>query len=600
MSMTSCSDFLEAENKSAGGDDKTYLSTDEGAASLRTYCYSLLKNIDTNIDINEDGTDLYTTGRGGSPSEFQVYNSLSATNGTIQSLYTNCYKLINISNQLLHPDYAAGKYDNDAKFLRALGYYKLTQHFGSVPYITEYINTAKRNYPRTPLSEIYPAMIKDLEEVVANTTEDITYDGTVNKRAARALLAKVCLAAGWALETEVTNLEKGQYQYKPTDSKYFEKAADVASKLADETPLVNSFEKKWSQALDYNNPETYFSVQYLRDGWSGYNADGHALQGQYGSYYGNAATQGCKQSSSKNYPTTKALYLWDVEDLRYDATFMNVIYQPGVVDGKPSTDWPNNGYYVAYDATKASKCKVAWIYGNANMSEAEFEAKIASLKGQIALNADEKKALNVPSAYLMGSIATVYSFKDDGSVASKKTSIYEQDRATSLNYIAPVRKFDDLNSTVEESKSWRPVVMLHASEMYLAAAEAYAAMGNEAKAIRYINLLRQRAGLAGLANLADYTPNYNAASQTTLLDLVLDERARETYAERTRWEDLSRTKQLVRYNVAYNPDVINADQMKGVDGQFKVLRPIPAGEISTNDGITNDDQNPGYKGLIEE
>lgn len=598
MSMTSCSDFLEADNKSAGGDDKSFLSTDEGAKSLRTYCYSLLKNIDTNIDINEDGTDLYTTGRGGSPSEFQVYNSLSATNGTVQSLYTNCYKLINTSNQLLDPDYAAGKYDNDAKFLRALGYYKLTQQFGAVPYITEYINTAKRDYPRTPLAEIYPAMIKDLEEVANSDIADITYDGTVNKMAAKALLAKVCLAAGWALGTEVTNYEDGKYNV--TSKEYFEKAATIASQVADATPLSNSFDKKWSQALDYNNPETYFAVQYLRDGWSGYGADGHALQGQYGSYYGNAATTGCKQSSSKNYPTAKALYLWDVEDERYDGTFMNVIYQPEVVNGNPSTDWPNNGYYVAYDASKASNCKVAWIYGNANMSEAEFEAKIAALKGQIAIPAGEEKALNVPNAYLMGISTTIYSFNADGSVSGKVSSIYEQDRATKLNYIAPVRKFDDLKSTVEESKSWRPVVILHASEMYLAAAEAYAALGDETNALKYINKLRKRAGLGDLANLAAYKPNYKVVGQTTLLDLVLDERARETYAERTRWEDLSRTKQLVRYNLAYNPDVTTSAQMKGVDGEYKVLRPIPAGEISTNEGITNDDQNPGYKGLVAE
>jgi hypothetical protein len=52
-----------------------------------------------------------------------------------------------------------GAYADEARFLRNYGYYLLTQQFGGVPYITDYINTDRRDYPRENLENIYQAMI---------------------------------------------------------------------------------------------------------------------------------------------------------------------------------------------------------------------------------------------------------------------------------------------------------------------------------------------------------------------------------------------------------------------------------------------------------
>ena len=78
------------------------------------------------------------------------------------------------------------------------------------------------------------------------------------------------------------------------------------------------------------------------------------------------------------------------------------------------------------------------------------------------------------------------------------------------------------------------------------------------------------------------------------LDVILDERARECYAERTRFEDLRRTKQFIRYNLAFSRVITNENQMKGPDGQFKILRPIPQNAFDLNTGLRPSDQNPGY------
>ena len=61
-----------------------------------------------------------------------------------------------------------------------------------------------------------------------------------------------------------------------------------------------------------------------------------------------------------------------------------------------------------------------------------------------------------------------------------------------------------------------------------------------------------------------------------------------------RWEELRRTKQLVRYNIAFNDYISSAADMSNNKGEIKWLRPIPADAINGNYGLTLEDQNPGY------
>ncbi|MGN0220759.1 MAG: RagB/SusD family nutrient uptake outer membrane protein, partial [Prevotella sp.] len=143
---------------------------------------------------------------------------------------------------------------------------------------------------------------------------------------------------------------------------------------------------------------------------------------------------------------------------------------------------------------------------------------------------------------------------------------------------------------------YRDIVMIHLSELYLVAAEAYLMTGDEDKALEYINHVRQRAKAPALSSFSDYKPDYAMSEGFTLrqIDLLLDERARELFAERTRWMDLRRTKQLVRYNIEFNQYVKSIDDMCNNKGEVKWYRPIPAAEIETNTAISSADQNPGY------
>ena len=116
--------------------------------------------------------------------------------------------------------------------------------------------------------------------------------------------------------------------------------------------------------------------------------------------------------------------------------------------------------------------------------------------------------------------------------------------------------------------------------MYLIYAEATlrgGAGGDRATALRYINLLRNRAG-AVPATDEMLNPQY-----------VLDERARELYWEGHRRTDLIRFNQLTtsEYLWPWKGGISNGT---AVDPKFNLF-PIPAANMAANSNLT---QNAGY------
>ena len=152
FTLTACSDFLEAENKSAGGQTADDVFSKD-AEPLLTAAYSSLKSYGFNTDLFCRGTDLYIHTRGKTVSDFDTY-TFNTENSTISSLYSNVYRTINLANGVIYYAGDGTQLSYEARFLRNYGYYILTQHFGGVPYITDYINSAEKNFPRTPLNEV--------------------------------------------------------------------------------------------------------------------------------------------------------------------------------------------------------------------------------------------------------------------------------------------------------------------------------------------------------------------------------------------------------------------------------------------------------------
>lgn len=605
LAATSCSDYLTPDNPSAANESgEDYII--KNPADLRATTYNAFCDFvtDSKIAMHDQGADLFINPRSGDDGTFSRY-TFDPTNSDVEKYYKGAYSAINYANALIKYNGEDNKYGCEGKFFRAYGYYLLTQHFGDVPYVDYYIQDANREYPRTPIADIYDAEIKSLEEIYGQSYLPATdHDGYVSKQAVASLLSYYYLASGWDLDTKIVNDEKGTYSVSSTER--FTKAAEWAEKAINGVQLTQSFESKWSPyTTDQANPEHIFSFQYAR---SSSISRAHSLQNNYVAYYGDCTKTGQKgtKSGGTDMPSSKALYLFEKGDLRWDATFMGTCYNATVtVNGSDVfAAWGKEGYFAYWNCSpeELANSKIAYKFWPYYVTEKEAEAELAQIKDQIAKpkkDADGNNTygvMNTKAAILTDDNVKVYTMKEDGSY-TKSTLSFEEFYTKADGNGACVKKFDDPESgQVTSGADYRNIPLYHVSEMYLVAAEAYLLAGDKPKALAKLNAVRNRAGLKTLGSFDDYDPQYVVPFdyEFTDLDLVLDERARELYAERSRWIDVKRTKQLVKYNLAFARSITDKKQMCNAQGEVKWLRPIPETEISFNTALTSENQNPGY------
>ena len=608
--LSSCSDFLDTDNKSTVTPESQF-SDISGWNQQLNNAYYALRDVYSDPKVFCQGTDLYTVGQNASAPVLQSYQ-YSSDNEDVTNLYKNTYAAINYANCVLK--YCKDdKLNDQARFVRDYCYYILTQQFGAVPYITDYIESASTNYPRTDLATVYANVIADLKEIIANGNLEIVSSekdarGRASVIGAKALLAKVYLAAGWDLQTTVNDAKNGTYTVNSTE--YFAEAAKYASEVADAVPLTQSFDKKWD--FDNNekgtNAETLFAIQYDRATSSDKVTGGHDQQHNFALYMG-SNTLGVKGVKSDLCPTERVYYAFDKGDDRFEGTFMTTVYG---YDGNES-NWSKQGYWAFYNATDAEKANlsIAFKYFPWYTEDSEIEAYCTAHAAQFVTTGMKSQT----KVFKVAENSTCKAYAANGSYDAKNSATYTQPFSSAIQKIGclpPVRKFDDKNTTSDCKQSggdYRDVVLLNASEIYLVAAEAYLMAGDDANSLKYLNAVRTRSHASYLGSFSDYKRydwGYNDAGgyvsfgQTdsygltiNKLDVILDERMRETLGEYYRWMDLRRTHQLVRYNTTYCG--LSVNNMTGNDGQIKWLRPIPENEIQINSGITAADQNPGFR-----
>lgn len=125
------------------------------------------------------------------------------------------------------------------------------------------------------------------------------------------------------------------------------------------------------------------------------------------------------------------------------------------------------------------------------------------------------------------------------------------------------------------------VIFARLAEVYLLHAEALTETGDIAGAMKYVNAVRLRAGLAKLSG---------SFSQEEMIDKVLDERRLELAFEGYRFFDLVRhNKAIAVHNSVWKSDsycLTRADL-----DEYTTILPVPTDVLDTNPNI---EQNPGY------
>jgi len=558
--LTGCSGFLDQDNKSNVASADFY-KTKVGFSNLTNAAYSTLRDLyNAQPLLFVAGTDIYADGKSQGVTMSQY--TFTADDGNIKNFYVRCYKGIQLANSVIaygettEESTVRLQYIDEARFLRAWYYFQLVQQFGAVALNKKMFDYAEMNHARTPLSEVYQFIIDEFTYLASSDSKLLERTssgvGRANKRAATFFLAKAYLSRGWlngqGYEAQEENIAQ------PTD---FANASKYALQAINGELPTLSIEKAFDVANE-NNTEIFWSVQFSAASVSNPVNNGSNQQAQFGSYLGGSENPRNKGIDGNFAPALRLQQMYTRGDGRLEQTFMLEFHQT---------------YFDYYSAPTTSAIK--FYYAPAWATDADIAAWKADDPYNLKTNTLVSKTIAV------GGIAP-----SNGAPASYK------DRRSQDYGNACIKKFDDYSAASIANRSttcsMHDVVVARLGEAYMIAAEAYMKQNKPDEAAQMINDLRKRPGTIKTGYETDMT----VANSDITVDFILDERARELAGEYVRWTDLKRTHKLVEYATTYNEDGITETNMKGPDGKYKTLRPIPQAAIDLNQ--TKVDQNPGF------
>lgn len=552
--MTSCSDFLDASNKS-NVTAKQSFATKEGLNNLVNDAYQHLQNVYAAplfTSCFSAGTDMYADARNKMNEALNTYETLTPENTDIKNLYTYLYSGIRAANSVSYYAQTAqvdektkGQLVGEARVLAAYEYYLLVNNFGGVPIMKDFLTTADTGYPKSSPEDVYAYIISELEDVISkNVLQASTATkggGRISQETAKAILAKTYLSAAWDLNKQ----------------EYFSKAAALADEVIAGRKLTTPFAKLWkADGSGDDNEEFLWDVEYDLATANNTTSGGTEWSGYYCNYLG-GNEDNIKATTSSYVPTLYALHCFKKGDQRYDATFMKEL--PDINKGNAA----GTGYWTWYKNGESLVGKPVTRYYSAwYETDADFEAWKAidpanrANTYRIPMDSQSKEAQNM-----------------DG----RDMEYYDNQQLVYGS--SPCKKFDDSKTAkTEKNTCYRDIHIITLPEMYLVAAEAYLKAGDNPKALARLNEVHQRAGLPALTG-------------TITIDDILDENACENFGNEARWMDLRRTQTLVTRCTKYNHEM--GDKAAQYIGK-KLLRPIPQAAIDANDQLTLADQNPGY------
>lgn len=552
--MTSCSDFLDASNKS-NVTAKQSFATKEGLNNLVNNAYQHLQNVYAAplfTSCFSAGTDMYADARNKMNEALNTYETLTPENTDIKNLYTYLYSGIRAANSVSYYAQTAqvdektkGQLVGEARVLAAYEYYLLVNNFGGVPIMKDFLTTADTGYPKSSAADVYAYIISELEDVISkNVLQASTATkggGRISQETAKAILAKTYLSAAWDLNKQ----------------DYFSKAAALADEVIAGRKLTTPFSKLWkADGSGDDNEEFLWDVEYDLATANNTTSGGTEWSGYYCNYLG-GNEDNIKATTSSYVPTLYALHCFKKGDQRYDATFMKEL--PDINKGNAA----GTGYWTWYKNGESLVGKPVTRYYSAwYETDADFEAWKAidpanrANTYRIPMDSQSKEAQNM-----------------DG----RDMEYYDNQQLVYGS--SPCKKFDDSKTAkTEKNTCYRDIHIITLPEMYLVAAEAYLKAGDNPKALARLNEVHQRAGLSALTG-------------TITIDDILDENACENFGNEARWMDLRRTQTLVTRCTKYNHEM--GDKAAQYIGK-KLLRPIPQAAIDANDQLTLADQNPGY------
>jgi len=558
LTTVSC-EVLDEEIISGVTEDSHY-STPDGFRDAVKASYERFRDFygdEAGCAVTVFGTDEYTNGGHGGYQYFNKYVAgLDGEAGYIWDPWNAFYQGINTCNAALNwapevdiPEAEKAVLVGEVKFLRAHYYFLLVQLWGPVHLTLEETVGVETEARRDSESDIYDAIIQDLEDAIAVLPETAAEFGRITKTAAKHGLALVYLTRA--------------YQPFGNGTADFSAAADLAVDvidnsdrvlMADFTEIYNSYDGAGglvhTQASEQNQ-EVIWSIQYDEDMLL--NGEGDRDHLYFRPWY-ETFNDGLDRALGHGYGRP-----W----IRFRPTpWLLENFRPLDVDSRFNKSF-----------------QIVWYYNT------DRNIPAGASVGDTAIWITDKSAAEIDTAAIYARLPGVNLFTWNLDEIDEDWCLWRTDvsvNSPNINiFPCPWKVEDNLRPSLNETRGSRDFLVYRLGETYLIAAEAmYGRDGNASNAVDYINTIRRRAAYPGMETDMEVT-----AGEVDL-DFILDEWSRECFGEQSRWLDLKRTGKLLERVRAYNPDA--APNIK----DFHVLRPIPVNQITRT---TNEyPQNPGY------
>ncbi len=280
---TSCSDFLDEDNKTGETADLAY-NTVSGIDGLIQSAYTYTHGWwgkEPSLGLAEMGSDLFYFGYDNKQKSMLKYDisaealgSNVSDNPCLDEYWEMFYAGVDVCNNALKyvpecsviDDNKKAAYLGDAYFLRALYYSQMVAMWGPIPYNAEPINAINNNPVRVPEVEVYGNILNDLKQAMDNYKKanimdgkSATADGRAYYYSAEALYARVALyAASWLGANAVSG-------YGNLYTEALNAANDVINNSG--AKFYSRFSDTWNMNNEEatTNTENLFAVHYSND-----------------------------------------------------------------------------------------------------------------------------------------------------------------------------------------------------------------------------------------------------------------------------------------------------------------------------------------------
>ena len=488
--------------------------------------------------------------------------------GTIQAHWQTFYDGIHRVNTFIRSvkgmrgiitDEQINEYVAEAKFLRAMFYFSLTDLFGGVPYYDESTNVNEEfmnlKQPRSSLEEVRAHILEDLDEAIKYLPVEHAASeyGRATKGAAYALRGKVHLSdKEW--QSAINDFEEIVYN----------KSNNYGYALDDDYARVF---KLYNGA---KSPETVFSIQNKSGVGTEYGMQIQALmgcRGAYGSCWNNTV------------PSTQLVDMYEFKDGRpfnWDEIF------PGYNAMTPeqrkellSVEMDGSGTIVGLREADTAKILSAYTCRDPRLMATVI----------------------VPYSHYMGNIGRTTNvdliFALDHNLAGNANGGTIQNNAGWVSYL--YRKFvtegDQGGAISNRLHTPFAFPLIRFADVLLMLSEAYNEAGQLDKAVTEFNKVRARVGMPGLNS----GPAWMVVSnKEQMAERIRKERAVEFAGEGLRFSDLRRWGYEIAHKTLNNVDAVNIYGEPIYTHLFTerdMLWPIPGVERERNKELT---QNPGW------